>query len=194
MKIRTSKYVLSNQPPQKPLAAMSRHASSWVLAVAPARTPPVIGCRSGSMQTSLQTSGRRLAVRFLISLCLMGGKPPLGQNRACCTENLAPHPQVDGVFRGGQLYQRTIASRNAPLWSAKPNSLTAERLARMDKVHRPLEGVRDMYFQILGCLHGLLPPQLVHIYFCFKLLCNDFISVLKVLLNDCFLQGLCDLG
>ena len=99
-----------NRPPQKPLAAMSRCAPSWALEVAPMRTSPVIGCRSGSMQTSLQTSVRRLAVRSLISLCLMDGKPPFGQDRACSTKNLAPHPHVDGVCKGCQLYWRASAS------------------------------------------------------------------------------------
>ena len=53
----TSKYVLSNLPPQKPLAAMSRRAPSWTLDEAPVRDSPVIGCNSGSIQTSLQTLG-----------------------------------------------------------------------------------------------------------------------------------------
>ena len=35
------------------------------------------------MQTSLQTSVRRLAVRSLIPMCLMDGKPPFGHDRAC---------------------------------------------------------------------------------------------------------------
>ena len=74
------------------------------------RDSPVIGCNSGSIRTSLQTSVRRLAVRSLISLCLIEGEPPLGQERACSTENLAPQPHVDGVCRGCQLYLRAGAS------------------------------------------------------------------------------------
>ena len=85
---------------------MSRRAPFWALEVAPVRTSLVIGCRSGSMQTSLQTSVRRLAVRSLILLCLMDRKPPFGQDRACSKENLAPHPHVDGVCRYSQLYWR----------------------------------------------------------------------------------------
>ena len=46
------------------------------------RASPVSGCNSGSTQTLLQTSVNRLAVRSLISLCLIDGKPPLGQERA----------------------------------------------------------------------------------------------------------------
>ena len=41
--------------------------------VAPVRTSPLIGCSSGSMQTSLQTSVKILAVKSLISLCLVDG-------------------------------------------------------------------------------------------------------------------------
>ena len=58
------------------------------------RDSPVIGCNSGSVQTSLQTSVSRLAVRSLISLCLIEGKPPLGLERTCSTENLAPVAQT----------------------------------------------------------------------------------------------------
>ena len=70
MKVENSdiKVCFLNRPPQKPLAAMSKRAPSFALQVALVRNSPVIGCRSGSMQTSLQTSVRRLAVRSLISL------------------------------------------------------------------------------------------------------------------------------
>ena len=76
---------------------------------------------------------------------------------------------------------------------------SAEQLARrrllfLSEVHGPLEGVREMYFQMLRCLPGLLPPQFVNICFRLKLMCNNFTGVLKFLLNDCFLQGLCDCG
>ena len=54
------------------------------------------------MQTSLQTSVSRLAVRSLISLCRMEGKPPLGQKSACSTENFLPQSQVEGARNGSQ--------------------------------------------------------------------------------------------
>ena len=54
--------------------------------LAPVRNFCVIDCNSGSMQTSPQTSVRRLAVRSRI-FCLIEGKPPLGQERACSTGN-----------------------------------------------------------------------------------------------------------
>ena len=83
MKTQTSKQVLLNLPPQKPLAAMSRRAPSWTLDEAPVSDSPVIGCNYGSVQTSLHTSVRRLVVRSLISLCLIVGNPLLGQELEC---------------------------------------------------------------------------------------------------------------
>ena len=81
-----SKKVLSNQPPQNPLAAISRRAPSWVLDEVHVRASPVSGCNSGSTQTSLQTSVNRLVVRSLSHLH--------GQERACSTKNLAPQAQL----------------------------------------------------------------------------------------------------
>ena len=63
----------------------------------------------------------------------------------------------------------------------------------MSEVHGPLKGMRESYFQIIRSLPGLLPPQFVHICLRLKLLCNNFTGVLRILLNDCFLQSLCDL-
>ena len=141
MNIRTSENVLSNRPPQKPLAAMSSRAPSCAFEVAPVRTFPVIGCRSGSMQTSLQTSVRTLAVRSLISLCLIDGKLPVGQDRACSTENLTPHPQVDGTCKGykGQMHHEMhlCGVRNRILQWAE--QLAKKRLFLLSKVHGTLE-------------------------------------------------------
>ena len=99
----TSKYVFSNRLTQKPMAAMSRRVPSCLLDEAPVRISPVTGCSSDSVQTSLQTSVRRLAVKSRISLCLMEGKPPLGHDTACSMENLMPQLHVDGVRTGCQL-------------------------------------------------------------------------------------------
>ena len=63
----------------------------------------VTDCSSGSVQTSLQTSVRRLAVKSRISLCMIEGKPPLGHDRACSMENLIAQSHVDGVRKGCQL-------------------------------------------------------------------------------------------
>ena len=89
------KVVRSYRPPQKLLAVMSRRGPSCALEEAPWRTSLDTGC---SIQTSWHTSIRRLAVRSLISSCLIDGKPPFGQERACSMENLAP--QIDGMCRG----------------------------------------------------------------------------------------------
>ncbi len=51
----------SNVPPPKPLAAMSSRAPSWRLAEAPLRASCETGCNSGSVQTLLHTSVRRVA-------------------------------------------------------------------------------------------------------------------------------------
>ena len=69
---------------------ISNLAPSWVYEEAPVNTSPSMGRSSGSMQTSLQTSVGRLAVRSLISLCQMEGKPSLVYDRACLMENVVP--------------------------------------------------------------------------------------------------------
>ena len=82
LKTLTSKKVRSYRLPQRPLAAMSRRAPSWVFADTPDSCSLVMGCRCGSTLTSLHTSDIRLAVRSRISLCLIDGNPPLGQEIA----------------------------------------------------------------------------------------------------------------
>ena len=57
---------------------------------------PVIGCRVGSTHTSWHTSVNKFAVRSLISLWRTIGNPPLGQDKACSTEKLAPQAQLEG--------------------------------------------------------------------------------------------------
>ena len=109
----------SKGPPQKPLAATSSLAPSSVMAEAPESASPVMGCSVGSMDTLLQTSEMRLAVRSLISLCRMVGNPPLGQDRACSTEKLVPHVPVVGVCWGSQPYLRAMASLKAPFVERK---------------------------------------------------------------------------
>ena len=52
------------------------------------------------MHTLLQTSDKRFAVRSLISLCLMEGNPPFGQDKACSTEKLVPQSQLVGARFG----------------------------------------------------------------------------------------------
>ena len=43
---------------------------------------PESGCRCGSIETLWQTSERSEAVMSLTSLCLIEGKPPVGQDKA----------------------------------------------------------------------------------------------------------------
>ncbi len=75
---------------------------------------PVRGIKSGSIKTSGQTSVRRLACSLiLISLRHIDGKPPFGQDGSDLIVNFAPHPHVEGEFRGCQLYLRARASRKA---------------------------------------------------------------------------------
>ena len=68
----------------------------------------------------------------LSSLCLIEGNPPLGQERACCTENEWPHTQFVGICDGGQPYRRAMASRNAVLWSAKPCSSNGNAVSQLE--------------------------------------------------------------
>ena len=74
------------------------------------------------MHTSLHTSVRRVAVRSRISLCLIDGNPPLGQDKACSTENETPQSHFDGSLSGVQPYHSARASWKAPLCKAKPCS------------------------------------------------------------------------
>ena len=70
--------------------------------VAPFKVSPESGCRLGSIQTPLQTSDSRLAVKSLISLWRSDGKPYFGHDRACSRENLEPQSQEAGMRGGGQ--------------------------------------------------------------------------------------------
>ena len=76
-----------------PKAALSNIARSVVMAEAPLRFSPVMGCRVGSMQTSLQTSKSQLPTVSQASLCRIWGKAPLGQESECSTEKCVPQSQ-----------------------------------------------------------------------------------------------------
>ena len=73
----------------------------------------------GSMATLGHTSVSSLAVRSLISLCLIEGRAPVGQLKACSTKKLQPHTQCEGIRVGFQPYRRHNASLKDPLWRAK---------------------------------------------------------------------------
>ena len=93
LKTRTSTNARSDLPPQNPFITMSSLAPSCVLAVDKENSSGETGCNSGSVATCYQTSVNSLAVRSRISLCLMEGNPPLGQDRACSTEKDDPQAQ-----------------------------------------------------------------------------------------------------
>ena len=138
LKTLTSKKVRSYRPLQSLFAAISSLAPSCVLADAPERGSPVMGCRCGSMQTSLHTSDRRLAVRSLISLCLIDGKPPFGQVKACSTEKWEPQSQLRGTRDGYHPYHKHRAS-----WKTLEAPFCwASSIARCSKLLR--EGLRRL--------------------------------------------------
>ncbi len=95
-------YVRSKRPPHSPFAATSNQAPSVVI---PGRCSLDIGCKCGWVQTLLQTSDKRLAVKSLISLCRNDGTGN-PQEKTCSTENLVPHSQLMGTRDGSQPYRR----------------------------------------------------------------------------------------
>ena len=103
------------------------------------------------MATPWQVSFKSDAVISLSSLCLIEGNPPLGQERACCTEKEWPQTQFVGICNGGQPYQRAMASRNAVLWSANPYSSSGKAVSQLEapfslarSVANCIGGVRDL--------------------------------------------------
>ena len=101
----TSKNALSNLPPQKLLAAMSRLELSsvavlWVVNVSPERR-----CRRGYTLMSWQMSVRRSDIRARTSLCRHMVSPPEGHERVCSVE-VVPHTHSQGRSRWVQLYLR----------------------------------------------------------------------------------------
>ena len=89
-----SKKLFSCLPPQTPLAEISSLALLCRFTIAMSlKNPSGIGCNSGSVRTSLQTSDSRPAVKSRILLCLIMGKPPYAQDRAWSTVKVAPHSQ-----------------------------------------------------------------------------------------------------
>ena len=118
--------------PHSPFAGTCRRAPSWRFAVAPERCSPVIGCKYGSIQKSLHTSDKRLAARSLISLLFIDGKPPLGQDKTCSTENWVPHSHSMEMREGSQPYFKHRASRKALLCRVNPNSATGRAVNQLE--------------------------------------------------------------
>ena len=82
---------------------------------------------------SWHTSVRRVAVRSLISLCLIDGKPPLAQDRACSTEKVEPQAHLAGNLSGVQPYRSVRSSWKAPLCNAKPCSESGRMVSQVDE-------------------------------------------------------------
>ncbi len=108
---RTSKYVFSKWLPQKPFAAISRRAPSVVMAeAAPEDGSPVMGCKSGLIETLWHTYDISWADTSRISLCRIEGNPPFVHDRTCSTVNSFPQAHVDGMFADCHPYLNATAS------------------------------------------------------------------------------------
>ena len=79
--------------PQKLSAAISSRAPFSEFAVLCRKCSSFIDCSGGSIPTLWQVSVRTLAVKSLISLWRIEGKPPVGQLIACSTVKLCPQTQ-----------------------------------------------------------------------------------------------------
>ena len=104
---------------QNPLALTSKRAASSVFA-AVFSCSPVSGCSGGSVDTFGHTSVKKDATRSLTSLWRSVGYPPRRQISLWSAENASPHTHFGGVWGSGHPYLSARASRNAPLWRAKP--------------------------------------------------------------------------
>ena len=71
-------------------------------------------------------------MRSLISLCLIDGNPPFGQDKACSTENWVPQSQLMGVRDGSHPYRKHRASRKALLCRVNPNSATGRAVSQLE--------------------------------------------------------------
>ena len=131
LKTHTSKKAHSKRPPQKPLAATSSLAPSFVMAQVPERASPVIGCKVGSMHTLWQTSLIRFAIKsiFIVSY---SWETALWTQYACSTEKFVPHTYVVGVCKGCQPYLRVVAFLRAPSWGVWPNSSRGRDVSQLE--------------------------------------------------------------
>ena len=194
MKTRTSNKYSHISHPTLRFAVTSSLTPSCDLAVAPDSWFDVVGCRTGSMHTSLHTSVRNLAVRSQISLCLLEGKP-LAHESVCSMVKFLPQSHLDGRFDGDHLYHRDIASWKAALCSEKPCSL---RGRAVNQVEAPFPWLVPLLFAVgvaIDCI-GLIVACLcsffgAHFFVLFtdgglalQLVSNDVISILPVLVKN----------
>ena len=78
------------------------------------------------------------AVMSLSSLCLIMGKPPVGQLKACSTPNGFPHIQCEARSFGSHPYLRHRASWNALLYRVKPWSCMGRTVSQVEEIQTPL--------------------------------------------------------
>lgn len=182
-------------PMQKPLAAMSRRAPSWVLGVVPVRT---------SLSWWLVADQVQCKHYWVRCVLIIDRKPHFGQDRACSMHivTLVPHPymlmeyvRVITSNTGGQEWS---ASWNAPLWRAKLNSLIGREVSQEEAPFswaRSMDCSREWERRPFRCL----PIACSSLALCTSAFASswcatiNFTGVLKILLNDCFLQSLCNL-
>ena len=105
------------------------------------------------------------------------GKPPLGQDKACFTEKVLPHSQLEGVRLGGQSYRKASASRKAPLCSLNPNSAVGRAVNQLEDSYFTPRPPKWVWLLKLG---GLAPRSEVGIV----ILCNIAVGTGKGLLDS----------
>ena len=148
------------------------------------------------MHTSLHTSVRRVAVKSLISLCLIDGKPPLAHDKACSTEKEAPQAHFDGCLSGVQPYCSARASWKAPLCSAKLCSVSGKTVSQVEDpfslasftdlcrlsgrrwiISRAAIELFSLYFCFFCLFLFVIFVCISHGDFRIQLLGNDFVSI-----------------
>ena len=97
-----------------------------------ARASPVRGWRSGSTETSWQTSVSRSAVISLISLWRIDGKPPRGHERTCSTEKKAPQSQCLAGTCCRPAVSETQGIHEGALCRLKPNSEIGSEVSQLE--------------------------------------------------------------
>ena len=103
LQILTSKNALCVPLPQNPCAQMSDLALSSVMVVKCEKVSPLSGCKRGSMATPWHTSVITFAIKSRMRLCLLLGKPPIGQSMACEMPKPCPQAHCEGSQSGVQL-------------------------------------------------------------------------------------------
>ena len=122
----------SNLPPQTPSAEVSSRPSSPLIDVLKAKSWPDNRSKWDSTSTFEQTSVNISTVISITPLCRIAGKPPVGQDKKCSTENVVLQTQWEGTSFSGQLYRKHNASLNAALLRQKPCSSKGNVVSHFD--------------------------------------------------------------